>query len=559
MLTQRALADHLAWQQRQLISGDPHKDRFLVVHPGDRFVACIGSTSKDACIPASKRRLPLLDEHTRDQVGSMHVTDRPYRGRCNWDALVMASLPCNLAHIGLANWRPDGYRALVAQCGRSKLTWSQRIALNNSYFIRPDIAPCNATLAARSSARDMLDMLEPMRTPPGLGNIVEAVISAAALAILTRRILVIEGWPTAPASFGPPLAPGLLVGRTDLEDGQHAHAINRSIVGPWHARLVKAQPFGSPRFDTFASHDGLSAASLICHSSLDREPAARVWRVYSNENFLPIIRANKRVEQSGGFIARDGPAVWSTLARALMVPTPDVEARVAAYYAKHIARRPAVGTAGRAAATGSVEQDRPPTLGFHFRCVNLNGACTARNMAMASHCALLRLRALENATLPLATDGARRPRRAQLFLATIHSKARRHIEAHLRLHGHKVIWHGDAQERQEASESQEASRLIDAMLIAKCDGILLSRASTFGYVIRALAGESQGSASGQAAPTYHFDPTGATCAPVSRDTEPPLRNKKLLDKCGLPPPEGFSPTLRSSSAAPATTAENEVQ
>ena len=147
----------------------------------------------------------------------------------------------------------------------------------------------------------------PIRIPPGLGNIVEAVVSAAAVAIATRRILLIEGWPTASIGFGPPLSelivetPPWILGdngtaatmvtadrRTARGNRSlHTHS-NRSTRLPstrsWQARLNLAQPPGSSRFDTFASHDGLSAAPLFCKAALPHEPSAKVWRIMSNES-----------------------------------------------------------------------------------------------------------------------------------------------------------------------------------------------------------------------------------------------------------------------------------
>ena len=99
---------------------------------------------------------------------------------------------------------------------------------------------------------------------------------------------------------------------------------------------------------------------------------------------------------------------------------------------------------------------------------------------------------------------------------------------------------------------QEANRFIDAMLVARSDGVLLSRGSTFGQVIRALAEGAHASRLGPAAghrntlntledrmpqrthaiPMYEV---GENCAPVDADPEPPLRNQRLLDLCGLPP------------------------
>ena len=102
-------------------------------------------------------------------------------------------------------------------------------------------------------------------------------------------------------------------------------------------------------------------------------------------------------------------------------------------------------------------------------------------------------------------------------------------------HRHRVFWYGSAQERQQASEAQETSRIIDAMLVARSDGMLLSHLSTFGYVVRALA---DGRPAPLAVPTYAFEgssggSTGGRCSVVEENPEPVVRNVKLLDKCGM--------------------------
>ena len=266
-----------------------------------------------------------------------------------------------------------------------------------------------------------------MRAPPGLGNILEALTSAAALAIATRRILVIEGWPTASSSFGAPLSE-LLVGRTDvplLLNPLPSPSDSATSLGTWHARLMRAQPPGSRRFDTFASHDGLSAASVICGKSGNspvsrREPQARVWRIYSNEYFLPLLRDHPEAiaRPEVRFLSADGPGVWAALVHGLLKPVPAIQQRVEDFYARHMLRSEAHPT-------------RPPTMGFHLRCVNLNGHCSARILTQATRCAYHRLRSLENAT---RQPGQPAGMRAQLFIATMSSHAREYMRDILSTH-----------------------------------------------------------------------------------------------------------------------------
>ena len=53
-LTRKALHQHLAWQRHQLQHGSSSEDRFLVLRPGDKTVACVGATGKAYCLGASR-------------------------------------------------------------------------------------------------------------------------------------------------------------------------------------------------------------------------------------------------------------------------------------------------------------------------------------------------------------------------------------------------------------------------------------------------------------------------------------------------------------------------
>ena len=325
----------------------------------------------------------------------------------------------------------------------------------------------------------------------------------------------------------------------------HAHS-NRSTRLPstrsWQARLNLAQPPGSSRFDTFASHDGLSAAPLFCKAALPHEPSAKVWRIMSNEYFLPMLRSNPMLRNGssrsnsssvtttttsstmrkavtnlwghswGHAIVSDGPSAWPALVKGLLVPRQSVRETVEAFKVKHNM-------------AGGV-----PTLGFHLRCVNVDGDCSKGQVINACQCAYKRLRALENATA--AANGARGggPVRAQLFLATMQSGVRRAVTSHFRkYYSREVISYGEAMEKQEASEGQERARLVDALIVAASDAMLLSSGSTFGHVVRGFA--EGGDLPPKIIPTFGFD--YKRCKPVEATPEPPMRNEKLLSACGL--------------------------
>ena len=149
MLGSDLIASHVAWQRAVLRHGRPLAD-IIVLRPGDRFVVCGAAVSRKTCVNAgagsARKRMKELDSASEIE---------PYRGNCSWDALVLASTS------------EDAKRAFE----------------------------CTSTA---------------VRTPPGLGNILQAVVSSFVLAIATRRVLLIEGWDTAFATLGPPLTDMML-------------------------------------------------------------------------------------------------------------------------------------------------------------------------------------------------------------------------------------------------------------------------------------------------------------------------------------------------------------
>ena len=136
----------------------------------------------------------------------------------------------------------------------------------------PDLGPHDAhwddiVLNNRSDVKRLL---------PGLGNIAAALASSAAVAMLSRRVLLCENWTIAAESFDTPLD-ALLLGRSG-----------------WEPFLARAQ--GQSRAETFITSDDTSLATTFCshdlrHGSATASPAAgdaagptsaRVWRVFSN-------------------------------------------------------------------------------------------------------------------------------------------------------------------------------------------------------------------------------------------------------------------------------------
>ena len=347
--TWQELQRHLEWQSK-LLESSRHHDRFLIIRPGDRWVACpaVRNSSKRACsFRVDAARLRALEPRALDDV---------YTGRMPWDSLLLQA----------QHHASDGVTTMTS------------------------------------------------RAPPGLGNIVEGLVFGAVLAVASRRVFLVEGWPSAAAAFEAPL--------THLLLGSNASRASRA----WAVRLAQAQPPQSPRFDTFASHDGSSAVDFICASPLEVQPSAPVWRIYTNENALPLLRTNDHARNSTAFLRADGAAAWPAIVRALLRPRAHVLSAADAFYDAHM--------------RGHV------TLGMHFRCAVVDGFCHRSALASAIRCARARLEALQNRT-------GVRPR---LFLAALHGRTRAYLASALSPYASgAALWQSEESEWQDATDEQE--------------------------------------------------------------------------------------------------------
>ena len=54
----------------------------------------------------------------------------------------------------------------------------------------------------------------------------------------------------------------------------------------WLPYVTELQASGRS-VDSFASHDDTSGFGALCGDNLERRPAARLWRIFSNQYFLP--------------------------------------------------------------------------------------------------------------------------------------------------------------------------------------------------------------------------------------------------------------------------------
>ena len=123
------------------------------------------------------------------------------------------------------------------------------------------------------------------RPVPGLGNIALSLVSAVVTAIVSRRVLQVENWTMAAESFGEPM-PALLLDTSG-----------------WMPYVAGLQASGAS-VDSFAAHDDSSGFGPLCADDLRRRPRARLWRIFSNQYFLPLLLLNPhhaaQVEAMGG-------------------------------------------------------------------------------------------------------------------------------------------------------------------------------------------------------------------------------------------------------------------
>ena len=99
------------------------------------------------------------------------------------------------------------------------------------------------------------------RPIPGLGNVALSLVAAAATAMLSRRVLLLENFTAAGTSFGSPLRELLVE------------------TSGWAPHLSRATSVA----DSFAAHDDFSAFETLCVADLRTSPMARVWRIFSNQ------------------------------------------------------------------------------------------------------------------------------------------------------------------------------------------------------------------------------------------------------------------------------------
>lgn len=380
------LKHHIRWQREQLASAAPSTQRFFVLRPGDRFTVCsAGGLTRKASHNASQQGCIAL--HMSGQLpGHRSVLEDPRikEYRGHWDDLASKVVPNYTRHKSLVG---------------------------------------------------------------GLGNIMESLISAAAVAMLSKRILLIENMTDWHRSYGWPLTELVLEG------------------GAFESSLLHAQDGEESRLDSYLAHDDYTAASVMCSEDLRTFPAKRVWRLFSNQYFLPLLLLNPHhrgelasmASQSaaGGSHERRSkqppPVFWGPALNFLLRPLPHVTTRAEALYDSRFRGEPFVS--------------------IHLRCALIDGRCNFRYLKRAAECARRRLAAV----------GAKR-----LYIAALQQGHRDYVASRLNSTV-SVVWYGEAVEKQDQSQTQEESRLVDLNLLMRAQEMILAASSTFSHMARAMA------------------------------------------------------------------------
>ena len=262
------------------------------------------------------------------------------------------------------------------------------------------------------------------RPVPGIGNIALSLVSAAVTAIVSRRVLQVENWTMAAESLGAPM-PSLL-----LE------------TSGWLPYVSRLQASGDS-VDWFAAHDDYTAFGPLCSHDLRHSPGARLWRIFSNQYFLPLLLLNQHhaahVEAMGSAVGvggggggrggaqarrgqrwrrqpsgdgasgvgggggSSGGGLWGPALRTLVRPQQRLLAAADAYVRTARLEAPPEGEGGGGGGGGGQAQAQARVLGMHAR-----SAFEARGqLARVLRCARARLRAHNASHLFLATMAKR--------------------------------------------------------------------------------------------------------------------------------------------------------
>lgn len=320
------------------------------------------------------------------------------------------------------------------------------------------------------------------RPIPGLGNVALSLISAAATAIVSRRVLLLENFSASGMSFGDDLRE-LLVESSG-----------------WAPYLAAA---GYSETDGFMAHDDYTAFNTLCSSDLRHTPQARVWRIFSNQYFLPLLMLNpyhgRQMDAFAEKLESGGQSLWTPGLQALWTPNARLAARIAAFKAK----------AGFE--LGSY-------VAMHVRINFADQRDGSRRLHQAITCARTRLVA-SNTT--------------KLFVATMYASNRRALKEALATDGISVHWLGRAMEAQGESREGSDSALADMVLMGGAREVLVTPGSTFGYVAQGLAGRRAITYGGTHTSRELVGPQQAQCSsvPTSEPNFHFLKHALRLEAC----------------------------
>ena len=327
---------------------------------------------------------------------------------------------------------PGGLRDLRGRCHKAPLppTWRDH---------QPKQQHWDPFLLGTISARH-----QHTRPLPGLGNVALSLVAAAVTAMVSRRVLLLENFSMPGASFGAPIR-DLLV-----------------ETSGWAPHLVTAGQSGGVA-DGFAAHDDNSAFDGMCRSNLRHWPPERVWRVFSNQYFLPLLLLNPyhsaHVEAMAEPALRRGddsaypppamPSLWVPAIRALWRPRPRLLTQLNTFLRES-------------------ELDTAPFVAMHARLEIGSGRLDG-----VLRCVRARL-AARNAS--------------RLFLASMHTSNRKLLSDALGPSGITVVTFGRAVGAQSESRSGTDAALADMYLMGQSAEVMVNAGSTFAYVVHGLSG-----------------------------------------------------------------------
>ena len=244
------------------------------------------------------------------------------------------------------------------------------------------------------------------------------------------------------------------------------------------------------------AHDDYTAFNTLCSSDLRHTPQARVWRIFSNQYFLPLLMLNpyhgRQMDAFAEKLESGGQSLWTPGLQALWTPNARLAARIA------------LGGQGRLE-----------------RVIHRNAcASTLPISEMAAGDYVRPLHALARVSYFNTT---------KLFVATMYASNGRALKEALATDGISVHWLGRAMKRRASRAKHVQPSPI--VLMGGAHEVLVTPGSTFGYVAQGLAVAVQ---SPTAARTHHAARRSSAGSMLERPDEPNfhfLKHALRLDAC----------------------------